>query len=56
MIKKYTEQDFINAAESAGIKIGLAERKLEAYLDSRGETANPTLFAEWLKHFDKPNN
>jgi hypothetical protein len=46
----YTTQDYIFAAVDIGINEVYAESKLDSYLDTRGDEANPFRFAQWLKH------
>jgi hypothetical protein len=41
-------EQFIYAAEKEGFTWEFADAKLDAYLDSRGTDANPTLFVRWL--------
>jgi hypothetical protein len=47
---------FLEMAECDGFTWEYADSKLDAYLDSRGEDAEPTLFVEWLiREYDKKN-
>jgi hypothetical protein len=49
-------EQFIYAAEKEGFTWEYADSKLDAYLDTRGEDAKPTLFAQWLiREYDKKN-
>ncbi len=42
------KSEFLYLAEKEGFTYEFAESKLDAYLESRGNDAIPTLFVQWL--------